>query len=140
MLINANALKDLPDVASRIIDFAAEVKIWVLIGDMGAGKTTLTKALGEALGVLDVVQSPTFSIVNEYLTAKDATIYHFDFYRIETTEEAMAIGVEEYFYSGNLCILEWPQNIGGLMPDEFLKIEIEDLGGERRQYKLSKHG
>ncbi len=140
MLINADALKDLPEVASRIIDYAEDEKIWVLIGDMGAGKTTLTKALGKALGVLDVIQSPTFSIVNEYLTEKEETIYHFDFYRLEAPEEAISIGVEEYFYSGNLCILEWPQNIGGLMPEKFLKIEIEDLGGEQRQYKLSKHG
>ena len=140
MLIKADALSDLPKVASKIIDFGGEDKIWVLVGEMGAGKTTLTKALGQALGVLDIVQSPTFSIVNEYLTDKEETIYHFDFYRLERPEEAVAIGREEYFYSGNLCILEWPQRIGGLMPDKFLKIEIEDLGAEQRHYKLSKHG
>ena len=140
MLIKADALSDLPKVASKIIDFGGEDKIWVLVGEMGAGKTTLTKALGQALGVLDIVQSPTFSIVNEYLTDKKETIYHFDFYRLERPEEAVAIGIEEYFYSGNLCILEWPQRIGGLMPDKFLKIEIEDLGAEQRYYKLSKHG
>lgn len=140
MLIKADALNDLPKVASSIVDFAGEEKIWVLVGEMGAGKTTLTKALGKALGILDLVQSPTFSIVNEYLTDKDETIYHFDFYRLEHPEEAMAIGIEEYFYSGDLCILEWPQKIGGLIPDKFLKIEIENLGGEQRHYKLSKHG
>lgn len=140
MLIKADALSDLPEVASKIIDFGGEEKIWVLVGEMGAGKTTLTKALGRALGVLDIVQSPTFSIVNEYLTDKEETIYHFDFYRLERPEEAVAIGIEEYFYTGNLCILEWPQKIGGLIPEKFLKIEIEDLGGEQRHYKLSKHG
>ena len=140
MLIKADALSDLPEVASKIIDFGGEEKIWVLVGEMGAGKTTLTKALGRALGVLDIVQSPTFSIVNEYLTDKEETIYHFDFYRLERPEEAVAIGIEEYFYTGNLCILEWPQKIGGLIPEKFLKIEIEDLGGEQRYYKLSKHG
>lgn len=140
MLIKADSLNDLSKVASSIIDFADEEKIWVLVGEMGAGKTTLTKAFGLMLGVLDTVQSPTFSIVNEYLTDKEESIYHFDFYRLEHPEEAAAIGVEEYFYSGNLCILEWPQKIGGLIPDKFLKIEIEDLGGEQRHYKLSKHG
>lgn len=140
MLIKADSLNDLPKVASSIVDFAGEEKIWVLVGEMGAGKTTLTKELGHALGVLDLVQSPTFSIVNEYLTENEETVYHFDFYRLEHPEEAVAIGIEEYFYSGNLCILEWPQKIGGLIPDKFLKIEIEDLGGEQRHYKLSKHG
>ncbi|MBO3698654.1 tRNA (adenosine(37)-N6)-threonylcarbamoyltransferase complex ATPase subunit type 1 TsaE [Roseivirga sp. E12] len=140
MLIKANSLNDLPKVASDIIAFAGEEKIWVLLGEMGAGKTTLTKALGEQLKVLDNVQSPTFSIVNEYLTASDETIYHFDFYRIEKPEEAMEIGVDEYFYSGNLCVIEWPQRIGGLMPEKFLKVEIENLEGERRNYKLTKHG
>ncbi len=140
MLIKADALSDLPEVASKIIDFGGEEKIWVLVGEMGAGKTTLTKALGRALGVLDIVQSPTFSIVNEYLTDNEETVYHFDFYRLERPEEAVAIGIEEYFYTGNLCILEWPQKIGGLIPEKFLKIEIEDLGGEQRHYKLSKHG
>lgn len=140
MLIEAHSLNDLPKVAKGIIDFAGEEKIWVLLGEMGAGKTTLTKALGRSIGILDTVQSPTFSIVNEYLTQSDEIVYHFDFYRIKEIEEAVAIGVEEYFYSGNLCILEWPQKIGGLLPERFLKIEIEDLGGENRHYKLSKHG
>lgn len=140
MLIEGDSLNDLPKVAAEIIAFAEEEKIWVLQGEMGAGKTTLTKVIGEHLGVLDTVQSPTFSIVNEYLTQSGETIYHFDFYRIEAPEEAMAIGVEEYFYSGNLCILEWPERIGGLLPEKFLRIEIENLEGEQRNYKLSKHG
>lgn len=140
MLLEANSLNDLPRIAKSIINYAGEEKIWVLLGEMGAGKTTLSKSLGEALGIMDVVQSPTFSIVNEYVTSKNETIYHFDFYRLESPEEALAIGIEEYFYSGNLCLLEWPQKIGELLPDRFVKIAIEDLGGETRNYKLSKHG
>ncbi len=140
MLIKGDSLNDLPKVASDIIAFAEGENIWVLLGEMGAGKTTLTKAIGDQLGILDTVQSPTFSIVNEYLTQNGETVYHFDFYRIEEPEEAMAIGVEEYFYSGNLCIVEWPQRIGGLIPEKFLKVEIENLDGEQRNYKLSKHG
>lgn len=140
MFIKAHSLLELPNVAASIIDFAFEEKIWVLVGEMGAGKTTLTKAIGKALGIIDTVHSPTFSIVNEYLTVKEDTVFHFDFYRLETPEEALNIGVEDYFYSGNLCLIEWPQKIGGLLPEKFLKIEIEDLGGEARNYKLSKHG
>lgn len=140
MIIRADYLTDLPKVAKTIIDFATEEKIWVLIGEMGAGKTTLTKAIGRELGIMDNVHSPTFSIVNEYLTVKEETVFHFDFYRLDAPEEALTIGVDDYFYSGNICLIEWPQRIGGLLPEKFLKIEIEDLGGEVRNYKLSKHG
>lgn len=140
MFIKADSLADLPKVAAAIIAFASEEKIWVLMGDMGAGKTTLSKAIGKALGIVDTVHSPTFSIVNEYLTETDDTVFHFDFYRLEAPEEALSIGVEDYLYSGNLCLIEWPQKIGGLLPEKFLKIEIEDLGDESRNYKLSKHG
>ena len=140
MLIKADSLADLPDVAKSIIDFAGEEKIWVLLGEMGAGKTTLSKALCKILGVEDMVQSPTFSIVNEYEDKDGDAIFHFDFYRLESPEEALAIGVDDYFYSGNICLIEWPQKIGGLLPGRFLKIEIEDTGGETRNYKLSKHG
>lgn len=140
MLIKADSLADLPSIAKSIIDFAGEEKIWVLLGEMGSGKTTLSKALCEALGVEDIVQSPTFSIVNEYLDNSGNSIFHFDFYRLESPEEALAIGVDDYFYSGALCLIEWPQKIGGLLPEQFLKISIEDTGGETRNYKLSKHG
>ena len=95
MFIKAYSLADLPKVATSIIDFASEEKIWVLMGDMGAGKTTLTKAIGQALGIMDTVHSPTFSIVNEYLTEAEETIFHFDFYRLETPEEALTIGVDD---------------------------------------------
>lgn len=140
MIIKADSLTELPKVAKAIIGFAVEENIWVLVGEMGAGKTTLIKAIGEELGIMDTVHSPTFSIVNEYLTIKEETVFHFDFYRLDAPEEALAIGVDDYFYSGNLCLIEWPQKIGGLLPDKFLKIEIENLGGEVRNYKLSKHG
>jgi len=140
MIIRTDSLSDLSRVAVSIIDFAAKEKIWVLVGGMGAGKTTLTKAIGKELRVEDTVNSPTFSIVNEYLTNEGDTIYHFDFYRLETPDEALSIGADDYFYSGNLCLIEWPQKIGDHLPEQFLKIEIEDLGGEIRNYKLSKHG
>lgn len=126
--------------AQRIIDFAGEEKIWVLNGSMGAGKTTLSKAICAELGVMDTVQSPTFSIVNEYLTWNDEVIYHFDFYRLEHPEEALAIGVEEYFDSENLCLIEWPQKIGNLLPEKHLAIDIKDMGDKLRELTLTHHG
>ncbi len=92
---------------------------------MGAGKTTFTTAICKALGVTDPVCSPTFTIVNEYLTAEGQTIYHFDFYRINKLSEAIDIGFEDYVYSGNLCLMEWPENIEELLPEETLKVHID---------------
>ena len=132
-------MADLPHVAQSIIEFAGEEKIWALTGDMGTGKTTLTKAICAALGVKDIVQSPTFSIVNEYMDKQGDPIFHFDFYRLKSPEEALEIGIEDYFYSGNLCLIEWPKKIGGLLPEQFLRIAIENKGGERRNYKLKRN-
>lgn len=140
MVIEVNGLDELKAAAQRIIDFAGEEKIWVLNGSMGAGKTTLSKAICAELGVMDTVQSPTFSIVNEYLTWNDAVIYHFDFYRLEHPEEALAIGVEEYFDSENLCLIEWPQKIGNLLPEKHLAIDIKDMGDKLRELTLTHHG
>ncbi|MDN5211983.1 tRNA (adenosine(37)-N6)-threonylcarbamoyltransferase complex ATPase subunit type 1 TsaE [Fulvivirgaceae bacterium BMA12] len=117
-------IDDLPNASKNIIAFAQDYKIWLFEGEMGAGKTTLIKALCEALGVVDEVSSPTFALVNEYVNREQATFYHFDFYRIEHEEEAMDIGVDEYFYSGHLCFVEWPGKIPSLIPDEFLRIFI----------------
>lgn len=140
MVIEVNGLDELKAAAQRIIDFAGEEKIWVLNGSMGAGKTTLSKAICAELGVMDTVQSPTFSIVNEYLTWNDEVIYHFDFYRLEHPEEALAIGVEEYFDSENLCLIEWPQKIGNLLPEKHLAIDIKDMGDKLRELTLTHHG
>lgn len=140
MVIEVNGLDELKAAAQKIIDFAGEEKIWVLNGSMGAGKTTLSKAICAELGVMDTVQSPTFSIVNEYLTWNDEVIYHFDFYRLEHPEEALAIGVEEYFDSENLCLIEWPQKIGDLLPEKHLAVDIKDLGDKLRELTLTHHG
>lgn len=140
MVIEVNGLDELKAAAQKIIDFAGEEKIWVLNGSMGAGKTTLSKAICAELGVIDTVQSPTFSIVNEYLTWNDEVIYHFDFYRLEHPEEALAIGVEEYFDSENLCLIEWPQKIGDLLPEKHLAVDIKDLGDKLRELTLTHHG
>ncbi|MHA7100668.1 tRNA (adenosine(37)-N6)-threonylcarbamoyltransferase complex ATPase subunit type 1 TsaE [Roseivirga pacifica] len=140
LTLQSKGLDDLPEVAERIIDFGQNVTVWLFIGEMGAGKTTLIKTLCEKLQVLDQVSSPTFSIVNEYLTAKDDTVYHFDFYRLEDAEEAVAIGAEDYFFSGNLCLIEWPQIIANLLPDEYMLVQIEALEDGVRSIKLKNNG
>ncbi len=124
MLLSIPSLTDLSLVAKEIIAFAGNETIWLLNGEMGAGKTTLTKVICQQLNVVDTVSSPTFSIVNQYLTNKGEIIYHFDFYRLKHEQEALQIGVEEYFYSGNLCLIEWASQIPSFIPPAFLEITI----------------
>jgi tRNA threonylcarbamoyladenosine biosynthesis protein TsaE len=99
---------------------------------MGAGKTTFIKYLCEKLGVTDTVSSPSYSIVNEYYSNKlQAVVYHFDFYRLKSEDEAYNIGIEDYFYSGNLCLIEWPSQIPSLIPDKYIEVKIENSNGIR---------
>lgn len=93
-------------------------------GEMGAGKTTFIKAVCDELGVIDIVNSPTFSIVNDYATADGRHIYHFDFYRLKSPQEALDFGIEEYFASNSLCLMEWPEQIEPLLPDDTLQVTI----------------
>lgn len=116
--------EELEKAARRIIDFAGEKKIWLFYGDMGSGKTTLIKAISKVYGIEDMVQSPTFSIVNEYRNTDDIIFYHFDFYRIKNETEALDVGVDEYFESQAYCFIEWPEKIPNLIPDDYLSIKI----------------
>ena len=120
----ADPSSSLDGAAREFLQRTQSRRLIALHGRMGAGKTTFTVALCKALGVQDSVCSPTFTIVNEYLSAAGESIYHFDFYRIKNIGEAMDIGVEDYFYSGCLCIMEWPENIEQLLPDETLVVDI----------------
>lgn len=118
------------EVAEAILSH--DKKVVLFKGDLGAGKTTLIKSICKTIGVKDDVQSPTFSIVNEY-EAPEGLVYHFDFYRIENEEEAYDIGAEDYFYSGHLCLIEWPEKIESVLPTEAecLIVKIEHNGSER---------
>ena len=131
-------LDDLPSIAEKIVVFAQQIKVWIFVGDLGAGKTTLIKKICKNLGVNDEVASPTFAIINEYDT-NGTPLYHFDFYRLKTEQEAIDIGVGEYFYSGNYCLIEWPQKVENILPDELLMISIESKGGEKRIFKLTRY-
>jgi tRNA threonylcarbamoyladenosine biosynthesis protein TsaE len=126
MIINVKNISELDQVAEQIINSFKEERIFALQGDLGAGKTTLIKHLCKFLDVVDVVASPSFSIINEYRTKSGDSVYHFDFYRIKNKEEVMDIGYEEYFYSGNYCFLEWPEKIPELLPDDFVLIKIKE--------------
>ena len=103
---------------------------------MGAGKTTLIAEVVAALGSGDVVTSPTFALVNQYYTADEQPVYHFDFYRINSLAEAFDMGYEEYFYSGDLCLVEWPEKIEGLLPDEVAVVRIEPLDESSRRFVI----
>ena len=109
--IKVNGLGDLYDAAGEILDSLEGRTIVALRGEMGAGKTTLIREICDRLGVADTVTSPTFAIINEYKDRGHRPVYHFDFYRINRIEEAFDFGYEEYFYSGNLCLVEWPEKI-----------------------------
>lgn len=135
MQITINSVNELPKVAEELLKFAHGQKFFIFEGDMAAGKTTFIKSLCEALGVDDVVSSPTFSIVNEYESGEGA-VYHFDFYRLKNLQEAYDIGYEEYFYSGDYCLIEWPSKVEELLPDEYIKIEITVTGNEQRLFQF----
>ncbi len=135
--INVNGIGDLPDAAEEIIEALDGRNVIALFGQMGAGKTTLIREICAQLGSTDVVTSPTFALVNRYDTAEGRPIFHFDFYRIERPEEAFDMGYEEYFDSEGLCLVEWPEKIEELLPDDVMRIEIEVLSPTKRHITIS---
>jgi tRNA threonylcarbamoyladenosine biosynthesis protein TsaE len=137
MDVPVNTIDELPSAAGQLIRFAGDEKIFLFYGEMGAGKTTFIKALCAALGTRENVTSPTFSIVNEYRGA-GSLLYHFDFYRLKKEEEALDMGYEEYFYSGNYCLIEWPEKISGLLPEHYIRVGIQVLSGGGRQLTFTK--
>jgi tRNA threonylcarbamoyladenosine biosynthesis protein TsaE len=116
--------KHLPVAAKRILDYTSGQKILAFYGSMGAGKTTIIKAVCKALGAVDIISSPTFTLVNEYKTNKGEVLYHIDFYRIKKMEEVFDFGIEEYFLSGSYCFMEWPELIEEILPPETVRIRI----------------
>lgn len=137
MEIRINSLDELHEAARQMVQAMGEHTVFAFYGKMGAGKTTLIKALCDVLGVSDMVNSPTFSLVNEYRS--DTTgelIYHFDFYRIKKIEEVYDMGYEDYFYSGALCFIEWPALIEDLLPGDAVSVNIEEMEDGSRVVSL----
>lgn len=126
MQIRISTIGDLPEAARQFVDAMDGKKLFAFYGKMGAGKTTFIKAVCEAMGVLDVINSPTFAIVNEYLDGKGQPVYHFDFYRLKHAAEAYDIGFEDYVGSGHVCFMEWPEVIEPLLPDDVVRVTIEE--------------
>lgn len=127
------SLENIKETAKKFIEQIGDNKVFAFNGKMGAGKTTFIKAICDVMGVQESVNSPTFSIVNEYEAADGQLIYHFDCYRINKIQEALDFGAEEYLYSGNLCFIEWAENIAPLLPDSLVNVNIEEMENGKRK-------
>ena len=134
MEIKIQDIEHIREAAREFVENIGEARVFAFYGKMGAGKTTFVKAICEELGVDDVITSPTFAIINEYtaapkpsaLSLQTSTIYHFDFYRIKKLEEVYDMGYEDYFYSGALCFIEWPELIEEILPDDAMRVSITE--------------
>ena len=134
--IHIQSEDELQMVARELLDALNGRTVVALRGEMGAGKTTLIRALAEVMGVEDQVTSPTFALVNEYRSAKGERLYHFDFYRIDDLREAYDLGYEEYFYSGDLCLVEWPEKVEPLLPEEVVELSIRVDSPTERTFEI----
>ena len=126
MKIRITSLDNIREAAKAFLAGMGTSKVVAFYGKMGAGKTTFIKAICEELGVEDVITSPTFALVNEYTAGNGAPVYHFDFYRIKRLDEVYDMGYEDYFYGGNLCLLEWPELIEDILPDDAMRVSITE--------------
>ncbi len=124
--------QELEELAIELIAFAGQQKVWIFKGEMGAGKTTFIRAICHKLEVIQNVSSPTFSLVNEYLCQNGDLVYHFDFYRINSEKEAVDIGCEEYFYGNGICLIEWPEKILNLLPEQLVEVTMVEIDGKRK--------
>jgi len=140
MITLVSSLEKLDEAAQEVLHYAGAFKTFLFFGDMGAGKTTLIKAICNSLGVHSAVSSPTFSLVNEY-EYPGGLVYHFDCYRLKTPTEALDFGIEEYLSSDSYCFIEWPEKIADFLPSSYLKISISNQEDpQKRQIQLEKIG
>ena len=134
----AEHLKTLHTIAKKLISHFPNQRIFTFYGKMGAGKTTFIQAICKELGTDDNVTSPTFALINEYKTGKQESVFHFDFYRIRNIEEAFDLGYEDYLYSGNYCLIEWPELIEPLLPENIVRVRIEVAEDGSRNIKATR--
>jgi len=135
IVLQMESLADVPDIAGRIIRESGAYRVLAFYGEMGAGKTTLIQSVCHILGVRTEVTSPTFALVNEY-SAAGSPVYHLDFYRIAKVSEALDFGIDEYFDSGNWCLMEWPEKVEELLPGPIIRLYLEVGPGGRRKLTM----
>ena len=130
-------LDQIQGTAKRLIADSKDCRVFAFHGEMGAGKTTFIHALCDVIGVRDTISSPTFSIINQYSTQNEQTVYHMDLYRLKDEKEAMNAGVEDCLFSGEICLVEWPEKAAGIFPDETLHITISQVDGNTRKLRYN---
>jgi tRNA threonylcarbamoyladenosine biosynthesis protein TsaE len=136
MKISVKHKKDLPAAVRKLLKHYGENRLFAFYGSLGAGKTTIIKAICESLGATDLVSSPSFTIVNEYRTSDGESIYHIDFYRIKKLDEVFDFGIEEYLSAGSYCFMEWPELVEDILPDETVKVRITVGKNEERHLEI----
>lgn len=134
--IEIKSPETIEEAALEFIRQMGDNTVFAFHGEMGAGKTTFIKAVCEKLGVEDVINSPTFAIINEYRSGSGELIYHFDFYRIKNEEEAFDFGYEDYFFSGSLCFIEWPERVESLLPHDTVHVTITEAEDGKRKLEV----
>lgn len=137
MNITIESLDTIDQAAKEFVKQMGNNTVFAFHGNMGAGKTTFIKAICQELGVEDIINSPTFAIVNEYRSNSGELIYHFDFYRINRIEEVFDFGYEDYFYSGSICFIEWPEKIESLLPHDTINVSIKEIENGKRKVDIN---
>ena len=139
MEIYCRTIQELPEVTKEIISYGKKYTVWVLKGDLGAGKTTFIQEVAKQMNVLDNISSPSYALINEYLAPTGERVYHFDLFRIKTISEVFDLGFDEYIDSGSLCFIEWPEIAESLLPERYLEISILNPEEELRVFNINKH-
>ena len=129
----------MPDVTKRVLGYGKDFNVWVLKGDLGAGKTTFIQEVAKQMGIKEHISSPSYALINEYLAPSAQKVYHFDLFRINTIAEVLDIGIDEYLESGSFCFIEWPEIAESLLPSRYLEVEIQNPENELRVINIQKH-
>ena len=135
--IEINSIKDLQEAAKKFLGYFPKPEVFAFYGEMGAGKTSFIQSVCRELNVLDTVTSPTFSLVNEYISSQHGTLYHFDFYRIQNIREVFDLGYEEYFFQDQYCFIEWPEKVESLLPGSTIKVYLKVMSQGKRRLSFS---
>lgn len=129
----------MPEVTRKILQYGKDFTIWILKGELGAGKTTFIQEVASQMGIADLISSPSYALIHEYITPSNERMYHFDLFRINTMAEVLDIGIDEYLESGRYCFIEWPEVAEPLLPSKYLEIQIHNPENELREFNILKH-